>query len=605
MGWILALAFLVSQVRFAWLTDLHVGGATGLGDLRAAVADIRTQPDIGFVLITGDITESGLTADLIATRQVLDSLAVPWHIIPGNHDTKWSESGTTAFRTVFGPDRFIADLPGFILAGFHQGPRMRMADGHVAPEDLQWLDSVVAGSRHRQLPLLVATHYPLDSGVTNWYEVTERLHATDTRIVFCGHGHRNRVEEFEGHRGLMGRSNLRGRGEHAGYNLVTIRNDSIIVAERTTDGRTGAAWYTAQLTRGDRPAPGSVPRPSMDINRAYPSVRVRWSFSAGSSIVAGAAVAESTVIAVDMQGRIHALRLGDGSRLWSHATGGPVVATPAVSDDGVIVASADSTIRKVSVRSGALQWLVRAGAPVVAAPAVDRDTVYVGGSDGVFRALEARTGRTAWATPGIGGFVEARPAVDRHRVIVGAWDERVYAFDRATGAVLWTWQGGRPGPLHSPAACWPVVQGDRVHIVAPDRFMTSIDARTGATVWRSAAHVVRESIGGDEEGRHVFVRTMRDSIIAIDALGREPRTVWVRHAGFGYDINAAMPRACGGRVFFGTMKGVVLALDAATGEILWQHRIGPTAVNTVAPLDAHTVVCTDFDGRVVCLEETP
>jgi predicted MPP superfamily phosphohydrolase len=110
MGFLLATVLLTAQLRFAWLSDLHVGSATGLDDLRAAVADIRRLDSIRFVLITGDITENGRTADLLATKTALDSLPVQYYILPGNHDTKWSESGTAAFPAIFGGERFSARI---------------------------------------------------------------------------------------------------------------------------------------------------------------------------------------------------------------------------------------------------------------------------------------------------------------------------------------------------------------------------------------------------------------------------------------------------------------------------------------------------------------
>ncbi|NTV81707.1 MAG: hypothetical protein HGA24_09840, partial [Candidatus Aminicenantes bacterium] len=78
---------------FAWLSDTHVGSDRGAADLRASVADINKQGSFAFVLVTGDITEMGLYANLRTAKDILDGLRVPYHIIPGNHDTKWSESG--------------------------------------------------------------------------------------------------------------------------------------------------------------------------------------------------------------------------------------------------------------------------------------------------------------------------------------------------------------------------------------------------------------------------------------------------------------------------------------------------------------------------------
>src|SRR5258705_12128047 len=90
--------------RFAFLSDTHIGSRNGSSeeDLRRSVRDINAMENIAFVIITGDITELGTNEELKLAKQLFDSLRVPYYIIPGNHDTGWSESGGVMFTTVFG-----------------------------------------------------------------------------------------------------------------------------------------------------------------------------------------------------------------------------------------------------------------------------------------------------------------------------------------------------------------------------------------------------------------------------------------------------------------------------------------------------------------------
>lgn len=50
-----------------------------------------------------------------------------------------SESGVTDFGHIFGGERFKFEHKGFLFLGFNSGPLMRMADGHVVPQDITWL----------------------------------------------------------------------------------------------------------------------------------------------------------------------------------------------------------------------------------------------------------------------------------------------------------------------------------------------------------------------------------------------------------------------------------------------------------------------------------
>jgi outer membrane protein assembly factor BamB len=299
---------------------------------------------------------------------------------------------------------------------------------------------------------------------------------------------------------------------------------------------------------------------------------------------------------------VYALRLSDGSVAWRFITGGPVYSSPAATAGRVVFGSADGTIYCLQAASGAELWRVRTGAPVVACPIVDHGVVYVGGSDRVFRALDLRSGSVIWKFTGLTGFVETRPLLYLDRVVFGSWDEHLYALNIADGTLSWSWKGDRPGVLYSPAACWPVAAHGRVTIVAPDRMMTMIDARSGAQVWRSGAHQVRESIGISEDGERVYVRTMQDSILCMRTREAVPTPLWLSDLHFGYDINSAMLVEKNGTLFYGTKNGLIMALDAETGRVVWEHREGPGLVNTLLPLSANRVVLTDSDGRVMLLE---
>jgi 3',5'-cyclic AMP phosphodiesterase CpdA len=182
---------LIAQFKFAHVTDTHVGSETGANDLRNTVNDLNRMTDIKFVLITGDITEFGSDSQLRLAKQILDSLTIPWYIIPGNHDMKWSESAGTSFAKIFGYERFVFDFDGYKFIGLHQGPRMRMGDAYWSPEDIQWTDSVLNSISDKRQRLIVATHYPADSGIANYSELTTKFREYNTQALLNGHWHSN------------------------------------------------------------------------------------------------------------------------------------------------------------------------------------------------------------------------------------------------------------------------------------------------------------------------------------------------------------------------------------------------------------------------------
>ncbi len=589
--------------RFAWLTDTHVGGTTGAEDLRAVVDDLNGEirnAEIRFVIVSGDVTEYGSLEQLRLAKQILDSLPVPYYIIPGNHDTKWSESGATDFPRIFGADRFVFEHEGIRFIGMHQGPLMKMGDGHWAPQDVRWIDSVLTQLPNPRQPIIFVTHYPLDEGIANWYEVLDRLKRVNTLITMFGHGHSNRKMNFEGVPGVMARSTLRARAERGGFTIVTVRSDSILFSERTTGVRTKAPWQAIAHTTGSTPDVAEpIARPDFSVNTQFPDIVRRWELSAGYTIASTPAVWKNLAIVGDASGTVHALNLEGGKTVWTFRAKDAVYSTPCVDDDIVVFASADGGIYALDAERGTLRWRVQTERAIVASPVIDDGTVFIGSSDGFFRAIDLETGNLRWQHHGIRGFVETRPLVTDGKVIFGAWDQHLHALNTQSGSRCWAWKGDKPGTLLSPAACWPVAANGKVFVVAPDRQMTAIDIASGRQVWRISNHLVRESIGLSEDGERVYVRTMQDSVIAFTTAPDHPEMLWALHAGFGYDINSGMLVERDGIVYYGTKNGLLLAIDGRTGSIQWKHRVGVGLLNTVVPLEDGDVLVSDFDGRVV------
>ena len=587
--------------RFAIVSDTHVGSPTGAEDLRLTVADLNAQTDISFVLFSGDITEYGSDAELQEARSILDDLRHSWKIIPGNHDTKWSESGCTSFARIFGADRFLLRWEGVVFLGVHQGPVMRMGDGHFAPEDVAWLDSVLTTIPDSE-PLVFVTHYGLDAGVDNWFEVTRRLRKKNTLAILHGHGHRNRAGVEDGMPAVMVRSNLRAKADRGGYTLVEMRGDSMILAEKQPGLSATAPWYVLSRAERSRAAEqGLLSPPEFSMNALPGTPRQVWSFACGATVTTSPALAGNLVVVGDALGRVRALDLASGALRWEYLAQGPVHSTPAVDGERVVFGSADGMVHCLDTRDGSQLWSLAAQGPVLGAPAIDGGVVYIGASDGRFRAIDLKTGEQTWEYDGVVGFVETRPLVTQRKVIFGAWDSYLYALDATSGELLWRWSNGSPSIGLSPAACWPVATEGKVFIVAPDRFMTALETATGREVWRSQRFQVREAIGVSADGRTVFARTMRDTVIAIRA---DPDTMaleWLTDAGFGYDIAACMLIDDEGEIVFGTKNGLVIALDRTDGRVRWKRKIGVTVLATPVPA-AGRLLLSDLDGKVVALD---
>ena len=589
--------------RFALFSDTHIGGTpTAAIDLRNAVADVNSQADIDFVIVSGDITDMNTGNHLALAKQILDTLQMPYYIIPGNHDTKWSGSAGANFRALWRDDKFVFDHAGFKFIGFHQGPILRMDDGHIPRDILTWLKDQLQKAGPEK-PIVLIMHYPLTDAIDNWYECVDIIKDYNIRIILHGHGHRNSLRNYQGIPALMGRSTLRARESVGGYTLFSIRNDSLIACERTTGGPVGKAWGAVDLSQ-DHPVqavPDSL-LPDYSVNQEFPEVRPAWIFKSGYTMTASPVYDEQNAYVGDVSGSMYAISKNNGQIVWQFREAGSIYGTAALAGDNLVFTSADSFIYCLNKTDGSLVWNVRTGNALVSVPVISDNIVFIGASDGTFRALDLRQGEIIWEYNSIGGYIETKPLLYQGKVIFGAWDGNLYALDQTSGKAEWIWQGERPNPLYAPAACWPVGADSKIFIAAPDRFITAIDAVSGKTVWRTDRWKFRETVGISTLGDLVFGRSMTDSVIAFKTTDLNPSVAWAENYNYGYDIAPSMPVEKDGTVFWGTKNGMIFAAQASTGELKWKYKYQNYLIQTVAPVDQHLLLFSNCDGDLVLLE---
>ena len=585
---------------FALLTDTHISSSNPrpMEDLQRSIAEINQNPAIEFVVVTGDLTENGDRASIQAIKDALDQLNVPYYAASGNHETTWSESGVMDFSRVFGDSRFAFTHNGMYFIGFNSGPVIRMADGHVAPQDIAWLkhnlDSVSAAG---DAPIFVFTHYPLRNGdVDNWYDVTDVLREHNVQCIMGGHYHRNLLFDCDGIADVLNRSNLRDKDGVNGYSIISI-TDSIRFNEKRI-GEEAKHWLSLPFEQKTYGASDQALRPNFDVNKEYANVKRVWHKALKGGIYSTPVTDGKSLFIGDDVGVMYSLNLRSGKTNWSFDTGMRIVGSPAVSEGVVVFGSANYNIYGLDAETGKELWHITTQQAVMGAATIYKGIAYIGGGDGRMFAIDIKTGDVKWSFDELKNYVLTRPLVYNDKLYFGCWDTYMYALNLADGSLVWKWNNGNGNPKLSPASVWPVAANGKLFITAPDRYFTCLDAETGEQIWRTKEYKVRETVGLSEDGNTVYSKCMWDTIVAMDATTHEPITRWATHADFGYEHNPAMPLEKDGTLWVSTKNGLLLGMDAQTGKVLWRHKIGNSILNTPLPLSAKECVFTSSEGTI-------
>ena len=192
------------------LTDLHVCAVgssanrvseTNMFTTRAFRAVAEMKPDV--VLITGDLTESGMPAEYANLAALIRrDLPPPVYVIPGNHDRRDN------FRDALARLPGVTSDPSYVQYAVDDHPvRLVMLDtvvfgfghGELRHDQLIWLDRTLAAAPDK--PTMVAMHHPpFGCGIAHMDRIALRepeafaaviaRHPQVRRIV-CGHHHRS------------------------------------------------------------------------------------------------------------------------------------------------------------------------------------------------------------------------------------------------------------------------------------------------------------------------------------------------------------------------------------------------------------------------------
>lgn len=586
--------------KYAFVTDTHIGTATAEEDLRRTVKDINNQNDLDFILVTGDVTEMGTKLEIKLAKGILNQLKKPYYVIPGNHDTGWSESGGVDFIKAFGDDKFTFNHNGYRFIACASGPYVRMSDGHIPRDAVVWLDKILENTPV-DMPIVFINHYPIDNSLDNWYEATDRIKKYNIQYAICGHGHANQALDFEGVPGTMGRSNLRAKDSIGGYNLVTMRGDSVLFAVKKPGLPVEMPWRKIALGKFEANST-QTSRPSYQQNSSYPQVTKAWTYHAPANVVLTPATDGKLVIFGNSIGQVEALDIKNGTKQWTFKTKGAIYSSPAIANNIVVLGSGDGSIYALNTNTGKQIWKFKTKASVLGSPVIEKNVVYIGGSDNHFRAIDLNTGRQLWAFKDVAGSIVGKPLLYKGKVIFGSWGRHLYALDQTNGQLLWKWNNGHPNRMFSPAMCTPVAHDGIVYVAAPDRVLNAIDAENGTSLWRNKEATVRESIGIAENGSMIYGKTMNDDIVAYKTQATDPGIAWRLNMKFGYEHVPSMLIAKDKQVFFGTRNGVVYAFDPEIRKTLWAHKIDNSMINTVNVISKNEILVATMDGVVTLLQ---
>ncbi|MCS6797402.1 MAG: PQQ-binding-like beta-propeller repeat protein, partial [Myxococcota bacterium] len=238
----------------------------------------------------------------------------------------------------------------------------------------------------------------------------------------------------------------------------------------------------------------------------------------------------------------------------------------------------------------------------------ERDRLYVGSTAGVLYAMRG-DGLRLWRYDARGA-IESAPALDAAAQVlfVGTEQGELHALDARDGRPLWREPTG--GPVRST----PALSRDAVYVVTDTDLVLALSRTDGSTLWSYGRQPQQGfAIAGHagiamHEGR-LYTGFTDGAVVALDAASGD--VVWIRETAEDllaeeasearrfFDVDTT-PVVREETVLVASFSGGLYELDRATGSVL-RREARWTGVSSIA-LERHRLVLASADEGLVCLE---
>ena len=573
-------------LKVALLTDLHITPGNENDSVMSSLVDDINSEQYDLVVVAGDITNMGSDAELKCAYNHLSRITHQQIVTHGNHETTWSESGGEDFVKYWGHNGCTTCSVGnYLFVAYPAGPFIKMADGTAQDgERLAWVERILKkGGKKR---IISVCHYPLNDDLTNRTEIVSLLKKYGVSASLAGHYHKQQLMNFDSLPGIVGRSLMLPKegGRDFGYSVLTLRGDSIFVAEKVIGKQPTELYAICQRSDSYINTLQCDPQPEP---LSFDNFEAEQVISDNAAIYTAAQVCDGILYYGNSAGEIKAYNTDTKQFIWVHNFEKPIYSTPIIADELIIVATLDRGIVALNRHNGRVVWRNRDSNRYIGNGVVADGYLYIG-TQGTMRKIECSSGKTVWKFNFSDQHPQGRPTVADGKLVFGAWDCHLYCVDCQSGSELWCWNNGSKNKLFSPGHIIPRVAKDRVMIVAPDRYMTCIDLNTGKQIWRIKQRKVRESTGLSNDGNTFYAKTMDGEMIAVPMNSDSYTELWCCDVGWGYDHNFCPLTTVDGVIYMANRRGKVAAVGE-NGEIIGVCKVANSAAN---------YLYSDSDGNI-------
>lgn len=333
--------------------------------------------------------------------------------------------------------------------------------------------------------------------------------------------------------------------------------------------------------------PGGIPSNAPGHLQVNGALALAWRADAGNGsskngrLTASPVIYQNKIFTLDTKGIVSAFSTG-GSRVWrvdltpEHEKGKEGFGGGLAADDGrLYVTTGYGTVVALNPANGQVIWTRKIGVPVRSSPTAAAGKVFLVTTESRVHSLSGADGNDLWTHRGIPETAtllsNVSPAVTGDRVVVPFPSGDVIAFDIASGKPTWVEslarkRGGSPlATLSDPAR--PVIDRGIVFAVGHAGRMVATSLANGERLWTKGIRGIQAPWVA---GEYVFVVDVEGKLLALTRRGGQVR--WATDLPHKGRWNG--PVLASGRLWLVSSNGLLVGVDATTGQIAAQRQLG-------------------------------
>ena len=333
-------------------------------------------------------------------------------------------------------------------------------------------------------------------------------------------------------------------------------------------------------------------------------IQVLWKRKIGSGSDSGFArilpgLMDGSLFMADRAGNVYRLEAESGKILWRARLDEPVNAAVGVGEGTVVVGHDSGNVTALDAQDGSIVWVNPIKRQISSPPVVGRTKAVIRTSDGLIIGLDLNTGETTWQiskkVPGLTVQGDSPPVIYGNVMLAGLSSGKLIANNVVSGRDYWEVEISHPGGRNeieriSDADASPLVNGETVYAASYQGNIVAYRLEDAGIRWRTHFSTRLPMFLSEQE---LFLTGQLGEVAALNADTGE--MIWQQDIFRGHGVSA--PVAVGNRVVIGDASGRIHMLDRQTGMLVQTLKVVSDAVLGLI-VNGESTIVTSAEGDI-------